>query len=275
MRSLTLAEHIQQSQNVSKAFSKQAPGFDKADAGNEILQWMRSRVYESTLPFWQPGEHVLEINAGTGIDALFFAQKGFFVHATDNAPGMLDALEKKVRENKMEDKITVQRCSFLELENIDEKKFDHIFSNFGGLNCTDKVDKVIQSFFNLLKPCGTVTLVIMPPVCPWEIAYALKGNFKLAFRRFNKSGTASHLEGEHFTTWYYTPKDIARMLGTDYEIVSVTGLGIVVPPPFLENFPKKHPKLFRKLIVLENSIATKAPYHSWADHFIVTAMKTK
>src|ERR1700723_1431044 len=107
------ADTIIQAQNVSNAFSKQSSSFDETDAGNEILQWMRSRVYEKVLEVWRSGEHILEINAGTGIDALFFAQKGFFVHATDNAPGMLKTLEKKVLENHLEDKITFQRCSFL------------------------------------------------------------------------------------------------------------------------------------------------------------------
>jgi len=275
MKRNMLFNRIIQEQNVSKAFSRQSSTFDETDAGNEVLQWMRSRVYENVLRFWQPGEHVLEINAGTGIDALFFAKRGFFVHAADNSPGMLLELEKKVWENHVEDKITFERCSFLELEHLGEKKFDHIFSNFGGLNCTDDLQSVINSFFALLKPCGTVTLVIMPPVCPWEMLYALKGDFKLAFRRFKKEGAPSHLEGVHFTTWYYSPDDVRKMFGGNYKVVSVMGLGIVVPPPFKENFPKKHPYLFKKLIEIEKSIANKRLFSSWADHFIITATKIK
>jgi ubiquinone/menaquinone biosynthesis C-methylase UbiE len=275
MKNNMLFDNIIQEQNVSKAFSKQSSTFDETDAGNEILQWMRSRVYEKVLRFWQPGEHILEINSGTGIDALFFAKKGFFVHATDNSPGMLLALGKKVIDNHLENKITFERCSFLELESITDKKFDHIFSNFGGLNCTNNLQSVIDSFFSLLKPCGTVTLVIMPPVCPWEMLYAIKGDFKLAFRRFKKNGAPSHLEGIHFTTWYYTPEDIQKMFGANYEIVSVTGLGIVVPPPFKEDFPKKHPYLYKKLVKIENAIAAKRPFCSWSDHFILTATKIK
>lgn len=275
MKSLIAAELIEQEQNVSTAFSKQSSTFDEADAGNEILQWMRSRVYENVFKFWRKREHILELNAGTGIDAIYFAQKDLYVHATDNAPGMLRILEKKVRENNLQDKITTQNCSFLELENLGERKFDHIFSNFGGLNCTPKLEQVISSFAPFLKPCGTVTLVLMPPICPWEMLYALKGNFKLAFRRFKKNGSPSHLEGIKFTTWYYKPEDVIKMLGNNYEILNVRGLGIAVPPPFLGNFAKKHPILLKKLASIEDSIATKAPYYSWADHFIITAMKIK
>jgi len=105
--------------------------------------------------------------------------------------------------------------------------------------------------------------------------YALKGNFKLAFRRFKRNGTPSYLEGVRFTTWYYKLEDVIKMLGDDYEVLNVRGLGIIVPPPFLGNFVQKHRALFKKLISIEDSIATKAPYYSWADHFMITAMKIK
>jgi ubiquinone/menaquinone biosynthesis C-methylase UbiE len=268
-----LRNDLEQEENVSEAFSKQSFGFDEADNQNIILQWMRSRVREHVLGFWKPGEHILEINAGTGLDAIYFAQKGFYVHATDNAPGMLNALDKKVEDLHLEDKITTQRCSFLELEKLNAGKFGHLFSNFGGLNCTDKLEDVIHSFDALLKPGGTVTLVIMPPICPWELLYLFKGNFKLAFRRWKKNGTPSHLEGVNFTSWYYNPSAVQKMFGENYSIVSIKGLGITVPPPFLESFPIKHPKLFQKLVTIEKSISTKIPFHSWADHFIISAKK--
>src|ERR1700677_4777787 len=103
---------LEQEEKVSEAFSKQSFGFDESDNKNLILQWMRSRVREYVLSFWKPGEHILEINSGTGLDAIFFAQKGFNVHATDNAPGMLSTLDKKVKTLHLEDTVTTQRCSF-------------------------------------------------------------------------------------------------------------------------------------------------------------------
>ncbi len=266
-------EVFEQEQKVSDAFSKQSKVFDEADSKNQILQWMRGRVRSHVLNIWKRGDYILELNSGTGIDAVFFAEHGFRVHATDNAPGMLTVLEKKIKDTNLEHAITTQRCSFIELEKLEGKKFNHIFSNFGGLNCTDKLEDVIHSFTTLLKPGGTATLVIMPPVCPWELMYLFKGNFKLAFRRLKKRGAASHLEGVNFTTWYYTPSDVKKMFGKNYAILSIKGLGVAVPPPFLEDFPVKYPSLFKRLIGLENSLASKAPFRSWADHFIITAKK--
>jgi ubiquinone/menaquinone biosynthesis C-methylase UbiE len=273
MKNSMLPEVLEQEQKVNEAFTKQSLNFDETDYKNPILQWMRSMVREHALSLWKPGERILELNAGTGIDAIYFAEKGFYIHATDNSPGMISVLEKKVKKHNLADKITAQKCSFLELEKVNEGKFDHIFSNFGGLNCTDKLGNVLTSASNLLRPDGTITLVIMPPVCPWEILFLLKGNFKLAFRRFRKGGTPSHLEGINFTTWYYSPYEVKKLLGKNYSIIGIKGIGITVPPPFLENYVKKHPGLFNKLITIENSIAIKAPFHAWADHFIISAKK--
>lgn len=273
MKNSMSPEVLEQEQKVSKAFSKQSLVFDEADSQNEILQWMRWRVRKHVLNLWKPGDRVLELNAGTGIDAVFFAENGFYVHAIDNAPGMITALDKKIKQKHLERKISSQLCSFLELEKLKGEKFDHIFSNFGGLNCTDKLQNVINSFHTLLKPGGTVTLIIMPPVCPWELLYLFRGNFKLAFRRLKKGGAPSHLEGMNFTTWYYSPSAVKKMFGNNYSLLSITGLGITIPPPFLKDFPCKHHKLFRKLITIENSVATKVPFRSWADHFIISAKK--
>jgi ubiquinone/menaquinone biosynthesis C-methylase UbiE len=259
---------LTQQQNVSAAFSKQSTVFDDLDKGNAIITWMRNKVRQHVLSIWKFGEHVLELNAGTGLDAAFFAEKGMHVHATDDAEGMIAELKKKAS-----DRITVERCSFLDLNKLQNHQFNHIFSNFGGLNCTDKLDVVIKSFSNLLKPGGTATLVIMPPLCPWEMAKALKGNFKVAFRRLKKGGALSNVEGVSFNSYYYSPKRVAKMFGKQYRVIAIESLGSLVPPPYMERFPAKYPNMFKALTSLENSVGNAWPFYAWADHFIITMQK--
>lgn len=262
---------MNQEQLVNEAFSRQAEDFDKYDTNNSILQWMRSRVREHVLKLWKPGEQVLEINSGTGLDAIYFAEKGILIHATENSEGMMEVLNKKIKESKYKDKINTERCSFLELENIKSGPYHHIFSNFGGLNCTDRLANVFKSFSSLLIPGGTVTLVIMPPFCLWEMMSLFKGNFKLAFRRWKRGGTESHLEGVNFTTWYYKPSKIKKMLGKEYSILSITGLGVTVPPPYRQEFAAKNPEVFHILISIEKTISDRYPFYSLGDHYIITA----
>ena len=234
---------------------------------------MRKQIHEHCLRHFKKGDHVLELNCGTGIDAVFFALHGMKVHATDISEGMLNVLQKKISDGNLEEKITTQQCSFTQLEKIEKKNFDGIFSDFGGLNCVQDIGSVIKSFRPLLKPGGIVTLVIMPPVCPWEILLALKGNFKTAFRRFKSKGAESHLEGETFMSYYFTPSKIISAFRKEYELIELQGLGSFVPPPYLEKFPEKNPGLFQRLKKLDEKFSHTFPFNRWADHFILTMMK--
>lgn len=267
---------ILQEQNVSKAFSKQSVSFDQIDIENKLIVWVRNRVRDEVLKFVKPNDHLLELNCGTGIDALFFAEKEIKVTATDNSEGMLQELRTKLNQQPNKDLISVKKCSFNELEQLKpDHQFDYIFSNFGGLNCTAQLGKVLTDIDKLLKPGGRFTLVIMPRYCIWELAFALKGRLKFAFRRLNKRGTSAHLEGVFFNCYYYSPKFVSNHLKENFRTLSLKGLSIFVPPPFIEYFIERHPKLFRFLECLENKTFHSWPFRNLGDHYMITMEKMK
>ncbi|HXC06840.1 MAG TPA: methyltransferase domain-containing protein [Bacteroidia bacterium] len=259
--------------NTREAFSRQAPHFDRMDTDNPILVWMRNRVRQHMLELLKPGDRILELNAGTGLDAVFFAQKEYQILATDLAPGMTASITKKVKALNLSRQIEVRNCSFNNLNDI-PGTFDHIFSNFGGLNCAGDIQAVIRQFNPLLNKKGKVTLVMMPPVCPWELLLALKGNFKTAFRRMHRKGTVSHLEGVHFMTYYYPPRTVRHAFGKDFRMLACKGLGISVPPPYLDTFPAHYPVLFNNLCRLEDMLWNKSLFPALSDHYILSMEKT-
>ncbi|HTB25269.1 MAG TPA: hypothetical protein VK711_07850, partial [Puia sp.] len=75
-------------QLVSAAFNGQSLVFDELYSTNSIIQYKRERVRDHLIKNLKPGSHILELNAGTGDDAIFLAQKGYHVHATDISSGM-------------------------------------------------------------------------------------------------------------------------------------------------------------------------------------------
>lgn len=263
-----------QFQSVSAAFSKQAPSFDSIEEQNEILKWMRTQIHAHCMRHFKRGDQILELNCGTGIDAVYFAEHGMHVLATDLAEGMLQTLRKKTDAKSFPGSIAIKQCSFTSLSELNGKKFDHIFSDFGGLNCVEDIESVIHSFRPLLHPNGTVTLVIMPRICPWELLLAIKGNFKTAFRRLKRKGALSHLEGETFTSYYFSVQRIVSAFGNEYRKAELQGLGCFVPPPYLETFPQKHEKFFEWLKKLDEKSGHTFPFNHWSDHFILT-MKLK
>lgn len=223
----------------------------------------------------KPTSKILELNAGTGEDAVWFAQHGHTVHATDISKGMQEKLAEKIHQIRLEAQVTRELCSFTELQDLNNKgPYDLIFSNFGGLNCTGELDKVLHSFSSLLKPNGLATLVILPEFCLWESLLLFKGRFKTAFRRFfRRKGVKAHIEGEYFTCWYYDPSYIIKNMKNSYEILSVEGLCTLVPPSYFENFPTKRPSLFKWLKEKENKWKAKWPWKSIGDYYIISLKK--
>ena len=96
MHSRQLAADAGSYSSVSTAFSKQAPEFDTIEENNAILKWMRQQIHAHCLKHFKTGASILELNCGTGIDAVFFAGHGMNVHATDISDGMLNELRKKI-----------------------------------------------------------------------------------------------------------------------------------------------------------------------------------
>ena len=257
---------------VSDAFSKQSDVFDNLYKQNKLSEYLRSNFRQEILSHLKPNSSILELNCGTGMDALFFASKGHTVLATDNAPGMLAKLDQKIREEKIGDSITTLRCSFHDIHTIQGQKFDHIISNFGGLNCTDRLDLVLQQLSALLNPGGKVTLMIMPKICPWEIVMMFKGDFKTAFRRFKKS-TPAHIEGVYFLCYYYNPAYVKKVLKKEFNVLGLKGIFITVPPEFYQNFVERYPKLFSFLSKLDGAIAQVFPFTNLCDHYMITLQK--
>jgi ubiquinone/menaquinone biosynthesis C-methylase UbiE len=260
---------------AEKAFSKQSAIFDEIYSANIIIQYKRQRVRAHLEHFLKPHSKILELNAGTGEDAVWFAQHNHAVHATDISKGMQEKLIEKVRQNKLERQVTNELCSFTELQDLKNKgPYDLIFSNFAGLNCTGDLDKVLQSFSPLLNPDGIVTLVILPKFCLWESLLFLKGDFKTAFRRFFSSkGVKAHIEGEYFTCWYYNPTYVIKNMKEKYEVLAVEGLCTLVPPSYLENFPTRRPSLFNWLKGKENKWKSKWPWKNIGDYYIISLRK--
>ena len=262
-------------QAAAAAFSKQAPLFDELYERDSIIQYKRKRVRDHVIQWVRPSSNILELNAGTGDDAIFFAKLGYAVHSTDIADQMQNLLSEKVKQQGLQNKITQERCSYTNLENLSNKgPYDLIFSNFAGLNCTNELPKVLQSFDNLLKPGGIVTMVILPKFCLWEFILFFKGKFKTALRRFATSkGAKAHIEGKYFRCWYYNPSFIKEHLKDSFEKIGLEGLCTIAPPSYLLGFAQKYPKTYQLLIKQEDKWKSKWPWKTIGDYYIITLRK--
>ena len=260
--------------NVNKAFSRQSSNYDEYDKSNPTLTWMRNQVMKHALKFLRPNDKILELNSGTGIDAQFFAERGFTVLCTDLSDGMVEQMKNKFSSGRFSDIISVQQCSFTELDKIGNRKFDFIFSNFGGLNCIPNLKEATKFFPSLLNRNGRVCLVILPPVCPWEIVQLFRGKFDIAFRRFKKEGVLANVEGVKFRTYYFSAGQTMQALGKNFKMLKLESLALFTPIPQMEKIPKWLPGLARMLNNIDEKISGIFPFNRIGDHIIVTAEYT-
>ncbi len=255
---------------IAEAFSRTAEKYDQFGDDHPHLTRMRHKVYAHLARFLPPGAHILELNAGTGADAVYLAQQGYRVHATDIAPGMLQRLENKVEHLGLGDRITVQECSFTALDRVEGGPFDAVFSDLGGLNCIPDLAPVIDALPKVLHPGGLVTWVLMPPTCLWELAMIFTGQARFALRRLSPRGTQAHLEGKYFKVYYFTPKQVIAAFGDAYQLLAVEGLSVITPTAESKNLARRFPRLYRALCWLDDRLSTKPPWRGWGDFFIVS-----
>lgn len=257
-------------ETIAEAFSRTAEKYDSFAEDHPHLTRMRNKVYAHLTRYVPRGTRILELNAGTGTDAVQLAQRGYFVHATDIAPGMLARLPEKVSKLGLQDRVTMEARSFLELGGVRGAPFDAIFSDLGGLNCVPDLTPVIQQLPRVLKPGGILTWVLMSHICLWEMAEVFRGNFSLAFRRFSRGRVRAHLEGLDFDVYYFSPGQILRWFGNDFELLALEGLSVITPTAESKNFAKWHPRLYRLLSWLDDRLSAHWPWNGWGDFYMLT-----
>jgi ubiquinone/menaquinone biosynthesis C-methylase UbiE len=257
-------------ETIAEAFSRTAEKYDAFAQDHPHLTRMRNKVYAHVMKHVPPGAHILELNAGTGTDAVQLAQRGYRVHATDIAPGMLGRLREKVDQLELQDRVTVEERSFLALDGTPGAPFDAVFSNLGGLNCVPDLRPIIEQLPTVLKSGGTVTWVLMPHLCLWEMAEIFRGNISLAFRRFSRGSVRASLEGLSFEVYYFSPRQVLNWFGTDFELLALEGLSVLTPTAESKNFARRYPRVYRALSWLDDRLSPRWPWYGWGDFYILT-----
>jgi len=144
--------------------------------------------------------------------------------------------------------------------------FDGAFSNFGGLNCIADLRAVSDSLARHLRPGAPVLLCIMGPLVPWEwIWYLGKGDPARAFRRLRPGGVA----WRGLTVRYPSIRAIRVAFAPDFRIVRTAAVGALLPPTYIEEWTRRHPRLLAALARWERRLERVPPLPWLADHYLI------
>ncbi len=265
---------ILKKQTMNASFDIAASNYDKTFTNTVIGKLQRQVVHEHLTEILSENKpkNILEINCGTGEDAIWLAKQNFKVTATDISEKMISLAKNK---------ISLKNLSFKEVDinNLPNEflndQFDLIFSNFGGLNCLSKTE--LQTFLknssNLLTEKGQLILVIMPKNTLWEQFYFLvKADFKNIFRRKKESAIAN-VDGEKVKTYYHNPKELVHLASNGFELKQLKPIGFFIPPSYLDPFFRNKTRLVSVLDSLENNIKNQSFLSKYADHYFIVFQK--
>ena len=216
---------------------------------------------------------ILEINCGTGEDAVHLCGYGHNVVATDISGEMINVARSKVNN----DNLKFEVCSYLDIgDRFQGQRFDLVFSNFGGLNCANEKElkQVLMNVNDLIKTGGKLIAVIMGTRCIWEMLYySLKGQFKNAFRRQAKGGAHTTLDKQELVTYYYSPMQVSILSPVSLKLINSRPIGFFLPPTYLEGYFKKHLTQLNFLNYLEKKINSFGLLSNMGDHFMIEMKK--
>ena len=259
---------------MQASFDHIADEYDKSFTYSSIGKIQRDMVWKYLDAYLSENTNleVLELNCGTGEDAIHMAEKGHKVLATDISPSMIEVARKKVSSKSLDHLVPLQQLGFDELDNVKfQKKFDVVFSNFGGLNCVNPItiNQISRDVTKLLKPGGRFIAVIMPEACWWEQFYFfLKLRWNQIFRR-SENKVKAHVDGQWVETWYYSPWLFQELVGGQFSKKGLKPIGIAIPPSYLETFFKKRPRFLSVLSYLEKRLNRFSYFAKFSDHYLI------
>jgi ubiquinone/menaquinone biosynthesis C-methylase UbiE len=244
--------------------------YDDVFTNSMIGRAQRDAVWNVLTQIFQSGDHVLELNCGTGEDALFLARNSVSVTACDASEQMIGIASSRLRTEAPHAPI---EFNILPTERLSELQpttmFDGAFSNFSGLNCVDDLKQTSKDLARLLSPGAPLLICLSTRFCLWEMLwFVLHGNFRKAFRRC--SGHATAKVGEFTVDVYYpTVCKLKTLFSPSFVLRSCAGVGVTVPPSYVEAWIRSHPKLLSMLRTIDKTISSYPGFRVLGDHVLL------
>lgn len=244
--------------------------YDREYEGLYGIRRLRSIITPIYLKYFRDSANLLELNCGTGTDAIALARQGLCVLATDLSPSMIHEAQKKVTSRQLQEKVQTRVMEFNHISVLHDMRFDGAYSNMGGINCTSDLSLIASNLASLIRKDGYFIATVMPNFCLWETAaFLFRFRWKQAFRRRNKNACDAHLHGGTVRTFYHSPRDFAGAFSLHFEVVELMGLNIFTPPPNSPGAYRLFPTLMGLLEHVDNRISHTYPFTSIGDHYLI------
>lgn len=244
-----------------------ADGYDQSFAGTSVGKLWRAAVWRELDASFHTGTRVIELNCGTGLDAVHLAQRGVSVLACDISPRMIAIASENAHNSSAGPLLDFRVVATEHLSVLgSERHFDGAFSNFSGLNCVRDMAAVSRGLARLLKPGAPLLLCMLGT--RWVL-----GSF---WRRTQKSHTSSRSirKRSGVEVYRHLPAEIITAFAPHFALRHRKGIGITVPPSFAEHWALRFPCTTRALVAVDRFICELAPFHSLGGCIVFEFIRT-
>jgi ubiquinone/menaquinone biosynthesis C-methylase UbiE len=254
----------------ARAFDMLADTYDAVFTNSCVGRAQRRAVWNELLSAFAPGQRILEINCGTGVDAMFLAAHGLAVDALDISPRMIAVAQERKSREGADLRINFHVLAAERLDTV-EGTYDGAFSNFGGLNCVRDLPAVARQLARLVRPAGRLVICLAGRFCAWELAwYAAHGQLHRALRRTGGSATGRLQEDVLIKVFYPTAGQLATAFAPWFRLRRRRGIGVLVPPSYVEGFVRQHLG-FLRMAEQADTVLGHIPFvRALADHALFT-----
>ncbi|MGH9493417.1 MAG: class I SAM-dependent methyltransferase [Candidatus Sulfotelmatobacter sp.] len=267
-----------QSQIYAAPFDAVAARYDDTFTSSSIGRAQRSAVWRRLERIFVRGDRILEIGCGTGVDACFLANRGVHVVACDSSSQMIEVAGRRVHEEWLEELVQPRLLAAEALSSLSpDESYDGAFSNFGALNCIGDLPQFAHNLATRLKPGATALLCWIGPFSLWEVVWHLgHGNRQKAFRRLHRDGVRAKIaDGAFVHVHYPTVRQIARTFAPHFALKSVRGIGVAIPPSYVENWAQHHPKALTMCEKADSLLGQLPGVRMLADHILLRLQRTE
>jgi len=264
--------------HLERGFDDLAPTYDKDIAANEVTIRMRKIFRKALLEAFHPGRRVIEIGCGTGIDALWLAEQGIDVVATDISQGMVDRVTEKARAMALGSKLICRKLAAKDVgllgQEFGSESFDGAYSHAGALNMEPELARVPAQLRPLLRETSPFVCSVINRTSLFEVLFYLGVlRPRKAFRRLGNPvpipiSRSGPLQRYVVPSRFYTPSETRRLFEAHFVLTRLQAMELFLPPANLTREYSFLKPIFAPLEALETQLSTRRPWNEWGHHTI-------
>jgi SAM-dependent methyltransferase len=256
--------------DTRRAFDGVAAEYDGPLGNNGIIQRLRARFWRVLLATFPRGARLLDLGCGTGLDAVYLAQRGYEVVASDWSERMVERTRARAHQAGVAGRLRAEVVGIHELDRLRGDRFAGLYSNLGPFNCVPDLASSARACADLLAPGGHLVATVIGCTCPWEMAYyRLRGDLSRANLRQTSEAVPVGLRGETIWTRYYTPREFSGAFAEHFSVTHYRALCWLLPPPYLDGVYARLGSLGEAIDWLDDRLGALPGIRDVGDHFLL------